>query len=91
MKIIEPAWAKFRLMVLPLDMPPDKVAQARLQFYAGASFVWCALQMGLDAGPENTASDMEKAQALQDEVDDFGRELDARVLELGGTPMPRIQ
>ncbi len=84
LKHIEMCWDSYRDLIVGPDASIDQVTDARQAFYAGASILFKTLLLALDPGDKETDADMLMMASLQAEVDDFGMELDLRLIPIGG-------
>ena len=86
MEVIKRAWKGYRATVMPKGASQRQVNETRLAFYAGASVLFATMTSEHffdDEGEgdiDPTGDDLAKMQAIQDEVDGFGAELDLAVL-----------
>lgn len=86
MKVIERAWRTYLAGVVPKDAGPAQLAETRQAFYAGASILFSVMtgEHFFDddgkGGIDPAGDDIAKMQAIQDEIDAFGAELDLAVL-----------
>lgn len=79
-RMIEAAWDSYRRMVLPTDASDVQIKETRQAFFAGAATLFHAVLRAVSPGDEVTPADIDFMQALQTEIDQFGAEIDARVL-----------
>ncbi len=84
LKHIEMCWDSYRDLIIPAGASGDQIMEARQAFYSGASILFKTLLLALDPGDKETDADMLMMASLQAEVDDFGLELDLRLLPIGG-------
>lgn len=86
MKLIERAWKGFRRDCVPKNASPRQVKETRLAFYCGASVLFATMTSQHFFDDDGTGEidpsddDLAKMQAIQDEIDTFGVELDMAVL-----------
>jgi len=83
-KYIELAWNSYRKFVIPIDASDTQVTETRQAFYAGASILFETLLRALEPGEEETEADIQVMASLQAEVDEFGQEMDLKLLPVGG-------
>lgn len=83
-KYIEMSWNKYRNMVVPPDASDAQVDGTRQAFYAGASILFTTLMFALDPGEQETEADMRLMESLQAEINEFGLEMDLKILPVGG-------
>jgi hypothetical protein len=84
-KRIERAWTRFERMVVPADAGPVQRAEMRKSFYAGAATLFrmlVDLSEGVSEGNEPSPNDMKLMDGLAAEIEEFGQQLDAEVLQL---------
>lgn len=86
MKLIARAWESYRRAILPSDAGAVQVKETRQAFFAGAAILQTLVMTKVSAGDEITAEDMAMMAALQEELDAFGREIDAAVLGISTAP-----
>lgn len=82
-RFIEAGWDSYRKLVIPSDAGLTQVRETRKAFFAGAAVLFETLMMSLDSGTEETEKDMQKMANLQQELDEFGLEIDLEVLGQG--------
>lgn len=80
-QFIERGWESYRRMVVPADAGAVQLQETKQAFFAGAAILWQAIKLSLDPGGETTDADIQRMQAVQDELDGFGQQLDARYLK----------
>ena len=81
---IEALWQSYRNLVVPPDAPEDQLRETKQAFFAGAASLLEAVNNCiLDPGDEPTAGDFERMGKIQDELDEFGANLDRRYLSTG--------
>ena len=83
-KYIEEGWNSYRQIILPADTPGAQLAEIRQGYYSGAAVLFQTLMLSLDTDEEPTEADMQRMASLQAEIDEFGLELDLRLLPVGG-------
>lgn len=81
-KVIERSWNSYRAMVIPNGAGPEEIKETRQAFYSGAAVLFTTMtsQLFFDEGVEETPDDIAKVQAIADEVQAFGAEIDLAVL-----------
>lgn len=77
---IERSWQSYRRMVVPADAGDVQINETRQAFFAGASILFTALIHGVSEGPEVQPADEQLMADLQREIDEFGQQIDKRVL-----------
>jgi hypothetical protein len=78
---IKRLWNSYRELVVPADAPDVQLRETRQAFYAGAAALLTAVnECLLDPGDEPTAADLERMAKIQNELDEFGQQLDSRYL-----------
>ena len=79
MKQIEQKWLEYRSLVVPPNASAEQLKQLRWAFYGGASVLLLSIvaELGEDGEDER---DVARLHALKDEIEDFGREIDAAVV-----------
>lgn len=90
-KPIESGWESYRRLCVPATASAQQVDETRQAYFAGAAILHTTLMHCLSPGPGETAGDLRIMQALQDEVDKFGREIDLKVLGFTGNTSSRRQ
>lgn len=65
-------------MVVPKDAPVIQIKETRQAFFAGASLLFETLMIALDPEEEPTDADMQRMADLQNEINEFGQEIDKR-------------
>ncbi len=80
-RFIEKGWESYRRTVVPKDASEVQLKETRQAFFAGAAILFQTIMMSMDSGEEPTDADMRRMQALQDELDEFGAQIDARYLK----------
>ncbi len=83
-KYIELSWNSYRHMVVHPGAAEGQVKETRQAFYAGAAILFQTHMLVLGPGEEETEADMQVMAALQAELDEFGLELDLKLLPVGG-------
>ena len=82
-KYIEAAWNEFAKTCIPVGASEIQVKDLRNAFYGGAATLWQIIMVGLTPSSEPTDQDMHMMENLQQELDEFGADLDKRAF--GGT------
>lgn len=74
-KVIEKGWTSLRLAALPPETPRHQLLEMRRMFYAGAQHLLNAVTSAtlLDPGIEETEADLRQMEAIERELNDFGR------------------
>lgn len=67
-------------MVIPPQAGSTQVEECHRAFYAGAAVLFESIMRMLDPGEEPTEADMARMSAIDKELRDFGRGLDAELL-----------
>jgi hypothetical protein len=87
MGIINNAWLSYRANVMPKHAGTIQVMETRQAFFAGAATLFATItgESFLDGDPgdgdiEPTKMDLAKMEAIQDEINVFGAELDLKIL-----------
>lgn len=75
MKLIETAWLDYADKVLPKDAPPVQHSECRKAFYAGAGSLISSLLKVIGPGSEPTESDMLILDGVQDEIEQFVKDV----------------
>jgi hypothetical protein len=83
-KPIEAGWKSYRKLVIPKEATDVQIRECRQAFYAGAAILFKGIMGALDSESEPTDADMERMQRIQDELDEFGLQLDLRYLKTTG-------
>jgi hypothetical protein len=71
------AWAAFDAMVFDGSVTGASKTQARRVFYAGAQSILDILLAGLDPENKVTEGDVDRMEALSDELRHFGEDVEA--------------
>lgn len=79
-KPIDKGWQSYRNLVIPRDAPEIQVNECRQAFYAGAAILFHALMTALDPGDDPTTADLQRMADIQNELDEFGQQIDKRYL-----------
>lgn len=87
-KYIQTGWQSFRQNCIPMDAPAPEVERAEHAFKAGAAGLHTIVMMGLSPGSEANGPDIGFMTAVQREIDDIGRMLDARYVGRPAPPAP---
>lgn len=80
---IEAGWHSYRAIVIPKTAGATQVEECHRAFYAGAAILFESIMRMLDPGEEPTDADLTKMDAIQKELRDFGRGLDAELFRGG--------
>lgn len=78
-KLILEGWNSYRRDVMPKDCGPVQVEETRRAFYGGAVHLFHSLNTILDADSEPTAKDLMQVSAIQQEFEDYARDLLTKV------------
>lgn len=78
-KLIEAGWVSLRAQVIPPDAPQLQVDEMRMAFMAGAQHLFGSIMMILEEGEEPTDADQHRMEQIHKELDEYYRELEARV------------
>lgn len=81
MRYIEKGWNSYRAL-LPKEAGEVQIRETRQAFYGGAAILFESIMMMLDPGAEPTEADMQRMTDIQNELREFGRNLDSRYLGL---------
>ena len=76
---IDAGWKSYRAMVIPKSAGSTQVEECHRAFYAGAAILFHGIMKMLDPGDDPTEADLESMSAIQKELEDFGRGLDAEL------------
>jgi hypothetical protein len=68
-------WRKFAEHVLPADAPPIQKSESKRCFYAGAATMFGLITRGLTPDAEPTDEDVDRLEALYQELEAFKRDL----------------
>ena len=74
-KLIEAGWMSLQAEVFPSDMPAQDLADLRMVFFAGAQHLWASINAFLDEDHEPTDADMQRMDAVNDELNEFVEQL----------------
>lgn len=82
-RMIERGWQGFERLVLPPDASGAQRRDMRRAFFCGASLLFYGILTQASGGPvdEVTEEDLHMMDGVQQEIDEFGEELDAAVLD----------
>ena len=80
MKHIDQAWQSYAKMVVPKDAGKVQIEETRQAFFAGASTLFTSIMLVMDTDREPTEKDLAVMSDIQNEIDDFGRSLDKKIL-----------
>jgi hypothetical protein len=70
-KLIAAGWLSFRHLVVHPDAPLDQLHEMRIAFFAGAQHLFASINSILDEDAEPTDADLQRMQAISDELDAF--------------------
>jgi len=76
---IAAGWESYRKMIIPATASSVQIEECHRAFYAGAAILFESIMRMLDPGEEPTDADMARMSAIDKELRDFGRGLDAEV------------
>ncbi len=76
-KIIDAAWRSYAEQIIPANAPDVQRQECRRAFYAGAVSTFGGIMAMLDPGTEPTDADLQKMSALQEELDQYARDLES--------------
>lgn len=74
-KVIEAAWLDYRAKVVPPGASPVQVSETRKAFYSGAGTLIESLMKVLGPGGDATESDLLIMNGIQEELDEFIRDV----------------
>jgi len=77
-KLIEAGWMSFRYFVIPKDASPIQVEEMRKAFFAGAQHLFGSIMSVLDPGEEPTDRDLDRIEAIHNELQRFITDFEAR-------------
>lgn len=77
---IQAGWEAYRKVVVPADAGEAQLNETRQAFFAGAAVLLQGIMGALSPGPDESEGDMRLMSDIQDELTDFGQQLDKGVL-----------
>lgn len=77
---IQAAWLSYEQMVLPKDAGEVQRSETKQAFFAGASTIFQALMVGLSDGPDESGGDMKMLSTIEQELRNFGKTFDQKIL-----------
>jgi hypothetical protein len=83
-KLIEAGWVGLRLAAVPLDAPAIQLEEMRNAFFAGAQHLFGSIMTILDPGEEPTEADMKRLDLIQEELQGFINDFQARRIKTKG-------
>lgn len=83
--LIEAGFFTLRHMAMAPDAPQIQVDEMRMAFFAGAQHLHGTMMRVFDPGDEPTAADLKKMDQIDDELQRFIRDFNARFLPTKGS------
>lgn len=75
-KLLDKQWRSFAERVMPAGAPLIQHQECRRAFYAGAQAFFGIVMTEAEAGDEPTDADMDMIQSLDDELQQFARDVE---------------
>jgi hypothetical protein len=78
-KLIEAGWISLRIAAISSNAPQMQIDEMRNAFMAGAQHLFASIMQMLEPGDELTENDMRRIDLIADELEAFGKDLDAQL------------